>query len=177
MPETREFPTVNCAILNKEQEVELMWLNALCWCNYVNYELLFLSFVCHYSWLMEARQQKPRWVLETSFSPLMAFPQMAWITSRPRTRLRPAQATSASLCRGNSCTHEHAHMSTHFLQRNLWISSLSNGMHTLLILPASVYLSLFEELVQSQESVCIVCMWSYFSQDSEQTNNKICYWQ
>lgn len=97
-------------------------LNFHAWSAYFSY---WYSF-CLCSWPTEAKQPKPRWVLETSFCPLMGFPQTAWITWRRRTRLRPAQATSASLCRSN---YSHNHIT---YTDSRWISVKWMWLHRLL---------------------------------------------
>lgn len=61
------------------------------------------------SWRTVGRRPEPRWASATSFCPLTASPRRAWTTWRPRTRSRPAQASSVSLCRGSASTHTHAH--------------------------------------------------------------------
>lgn len=68
---------------------------------------LWCWFLCFYSSLMEGRQLKVVFLLETLFCLLTVSPQRAWTTWRPRTRSRAAPATSTSPCRSKPCARTH----------------------------------------------------------------------
>lgn len=68
---------------------------------------LWCWFLCFCSSLMEGRQLKVVFLLETWFCLLTVSPRRAWTTWRLRTRSRAALATSASHCRSKPCTRTH----------------------------------------------------------------------